>query len=791
MAKALQKQPRNADIRKVYYINLRHYKEMKKLKEKAYKEKLMSEIDDLHSNKSSEYWKLLDDLKKSSASPDNIEKISIQEWQHYFTKLHQESKMKEHRKCQNNLELEMLGKCKSFNETDYPITEKEIKDAIKKLKNNKSTGLDKINNEMLKYSQHVLLPNIKKIFNSILCSGIYPTSWKEGYIVPIYKSGNPLDPINYRGITILNCLGKLLNSVLNNRLTSFLIKNNIISKTQIGFEKDSRTSDHIFTLKALIDKYTKNKKKVYACFIDFKKAFDTVDHNALMLKLKRAGIGDLMLETLKSLYTKTKPNMMVKIKDTLTNYFKVDVGVNQGDPLSPTLFKLFINDITDYFDNKCDPVKLGDNNINCLLYADDIIVLSETKNGLQNACNKIANFCQDWSLEVNCKKTKVMFFSANGKQNKDEITYQGKTLEKVKSYKYLGILLTSSGSFTKAKEDLYQRGSKASFKLMKLINSNKLSYNTTMHLFDHTVRPVLLYGSEIWAPLSNHESAEKIIKQTKDSIIEKCHLKFCRFALGVSKKAPNTGIYGETGRKPLHFEPLINMIKYWHRLNNCTEKLIYQALQENKILNAQKQNCWLKKLLELAKTLKIGVISPDISKEEMFRLIRNLRVKLISNFNQNWKADLTSNRPNATFGNKLRTYRSFKSYPSEEKYLSSLKAKEDRVILAKFRLSAHTLNIEKLRYTPRGQRIPPELRLCTLCDLKHIEDETHLLFECPIYADIRSSLLNKLDKENPSFNNLSISNKTLWCLSNEHTEIISETATFLKKAFKRRATLEK
>ena len=115
--------------------------------------------------------------------------------------------------------------------------------------------------------------------NFLLETGIYPVSWCRGIITPIFKSGSKTDPGNYRGICVTSCVGKVfLCSLLNNRITKHLQTKSPIHKSQIGFQAGSRTSDHIFTLKTLIDTHVKarSRGKVFACFVDFRKAFDSI-----------------------------------------------------------------------------------------------------------------------------------------------------------------------------------------------------------------------------------------------------------------------------------------------------------------------------------------------------------------------------------------------------------------------------------------------------------------------------------------------------------------------------------
>lgn len=117
------------------------------------------------------------------------------------------------------------------------------------------------------------------------------------------KNGSPSDPNNYRGKTINSCLSKLFNSILNNRLVIFLKENKILNNEQIGFRKGSRTADHIFKLKTLICKNIQKSGKIYACFVDLKKAFDYVILSALLYKLLKNGINDKFFNIIKSMYS--------------------------------------------------------------------------------------------------------------------------------------------------------------------------------------------------------------------------------------------------------------------------------------------------------------------------------------------------------------------------------------------------------------------------------------------------------------------------------------------------------
>ena len=135
----------------------------------------------------------------------------------------------------------------------------------------------------------------------ILDSGIYPNDWRKSFIILIHKSGDKLNLNNYRGISLQNCIAKLFSAAINNRLTTFY--EDKFSDQQFGFRTNHRTADSIFILKSLMIKYlTKKKSKIYSCFVDFRRAFDTVWHNGLLYKLKENNIGKKLYEVIQNMY---------------------------------------------------------------------------------------------------------------------------------------------------------------------------------------------------------------------------------------------------------------------------------------------------------------------------------------------------------------------------------------------------------------------------------------------------------------------------------------------------------
>ena len=162
-------------------------------------------------------------------------------------------------------------------------------------------------------------------------------------------------------------LGKVLCSIINTRFIDFLNKHNVLSKSQIGFLPKHRTADHIYTLHTLIDKYVnQNKTNIFACFIDFQKAFDSIWHTGLLYKLLESGVGGKTYDIVKSMYTGNKCG--IKIGNQRTDFFIQERGVRQGCNLSTTLFNIYINELATMLEQSSVPgLMLQDKEVKLLL----------------------------------------------------------------------------------------------------------------------------------------------------------------------------------------------------------------------------------------------------------------------------------------------------------------------------------------------------------------------------------------------------------------------------------------
>ena len=730
---------------------------------------MIEKLDNFRDSDPKAYWKLLKELKDSKI--DTSSSISMEEWKCHFMDLN--------KRDSKTISDELItNKTKCFNELDFKVTEKEISLAIKSLKNNKSVGLDLVSNEMIRYSQHIMLPILKKAFNTILSAKKYPSSWCQGYITPIYKNGDVNNPNNYRGISIFSCIGKLFNSIINNRIESFITKYDLIDHRQIGFKRKSRTADHIFILRSLIEKYNKNNKSLFVCFVDFRKAFDKVNHTYLLHKLHNFGLSSNLLDLFEDMYMTQKFKLSVKVDQYLSDTFASEIGVRQGDPLSPNLFKIFINDLMEYVDLKEKAPSLNDIHISHLAYADDLVLLATNQSDLQKSVYGIQKYCEEWGLSVNTDKTKVVVFSKSKKHPDTKIKFQNHILETVNNYKYLGLEFHADGKFDFARNDLTERANKAMFKLLSAFKNTRPSYKTSIHLYDRIVKPILLYGSEVCGyKVGKYKS---YWNEFAKDVFEKCQLRFLRSILGVHKRCPIVGIYGDTGRLPIIIEGIDNMIKYWFRLKECTAKdeLLYNAYKYNK----QSNSLWWKTITKIT-TDTVGILSENT---HLLTLRKSIKERYTKHFISSWQNELfNDNRKN--FGNKLRTYRTFKKNFGTEAYLLKNKNVIDRTNISRLRLSCHKLQIEIGRYNKGKNRTPPEERLCTVCTNRKCEDEYHFIMECDLYKNKRGELFNTIHKLYPNFNEIDNYNKFRFIMGCDNEEIIHKLGKFISANFKIRS----
>ena len=728
--KLYDKYPQKRNIRESYHSYAKFYRKLKRKSENSFKEDILKSLGDTNMADSKNFWNTFKKLDKHDGISQ--EDITASTWLEYYKNLNKNNILDE-----DILKEELKTKeenLKTYDYLDFDFTITEIKKHISHLKLNKSSGPDLISNEMVKYGKEILAVSIQKLFNLILGAGIYPTAWKKGIIVNIHKAGSLSDPSNYRGITLTSILGKLLSSLVNDRLIRYIDGNNLMSQFQAGFRQDHRTTDHMFVLHQTMKYYKNARKKLYIAFIDFHKAFDKLWRIGLLTKICNLKIGGNVYKLIKSMYSGNTSQVRINNGTKLTPSFPCEIGVRQGDSLSPTLFNIFVNDIANLFDNDLSmSAKINDKKIGCLFYADDLVLMSESESGLQHSLDLLNDYCNNWHLKVNESKTKVMLVQNSRIRNTAKLTFGGTTLEQVTQYKYLGITFNEYAQLNSAQDILFRKGLKAYYAMSNtLFSINQCNVKNYLACFEALIKPIIMYGCEIWATdlLENKKPNKFLSGQNHLITAEKLEIKLLKFLLGTPRGASNVGVRCEISQVPLRTFATSQILKYYNRLKlgskNVLVQEVFQAICDSTV------NPFSKFLTLIA---DCNVILPTPSEKKM---IKAHTQKSVSNLKDRmydmWDNEILLNR-------KLVTFNNVKESHDPDYYIYHIDDRHARKYLASFRLSCHSLRIEVGRYkgTPRQERI------CECCDMSVIENEEHFMTTCPLYSNNRVHLYRELD----------------------------------------------
>jgi hypothetical protein len=255
----------------------------------------------------------------------------------------------------------------------------EVAAAIQRLKNNKSPGNDGITGEMIKYGGDVVLQEIHKICNAAWKEGRTPDEWKKSILVILYKKGNALECSNYRTIALISHLGKVLMMILTERLRRQTEE--YLTDGQAGFRRDRSTVQQILALRLIGEKARRKNKKIYNCFIDFKKAFDSIDQRVTWAVLESYGVDCKLTHLLKEINSNAKA--AVRVCGETGSWFNTSRGTRQGDPISPNTFITHLERILDKI-RENDGVSISGENINNLCFADDIDLIGEDEKRVEH-----------------------------------------------------------------------------------------------------------------------------------------------------------------------------------------------------------------------------------------------------------------------------------------------------------------------------------------------------------------------------------------------------------------------
>lgn len=382
-------------------------------------------------------------------------------------------------------------------------TYEETMSAINKLKNNKAPGTDNLTAEMFKCGGPSLWKLLHSLIVNIWTQEDLPESWKTGILCPLYKKGDKLLCSNYRGIVLLNVAYKVFANILYNRLLPYSEEN--IGEYQCGFRKNRSTTDHLFSIRQILEKCYEFNITTHHMFIDFKTAYDKVKREKLWYALNYFGVPAKLISLTKLTLSGVK--CKVRIGSNLSDPFETKDGLRQGDGLAQLLF----NFILEYAMRNARIEMNGtiyNKSCQILAYADDIDLITRTENSLKENFVAIEQASKNVGLTINEHKTKYLVATRNQQtqqQRQTTITIGDYNIEQVDSFVYLGAEVNQTNDISLEIKRRIQHGNRTFFGLSKLMRSKTISRSLKCTLYKTLIRPVVTYGSESWCMSKEHE----------------------------------------------------------------------------------------------------------------------------------------------------------------------------------------------------------------------------------------------------------------------------------------------
>ena len=637
-----------------------------------------------------------------------------------------------------------------------PITREEVVAALCALKNYKSCGASGCPTELFKYAllpdddpssplpEHADVANhLTRLLNVVFHAGEVPGDWNEVLVSPVFKHGDKANMTNYRPISVGDSLEKLYAIVLNARLVGWLEANGLRASCQAGFRPHLGTEHQLFALRHCVEECRRRHQPLYACFLDFAKAYDSVPRHLLWHILHSIGVPARFLSAVQSMYANV--TCRVNIGGALGPCFEACKGVKQGCPLSPTLFGIFIDRF--YFmlmhrtQGNVGPALRSGRRVPSLFYADDGLLLTTKSDDMHQCCACLDVFCRRSDMQLNLKpgKTEMMLFAVSNDrraalQQQHSFTLAGQTVRWVAQYQYLGCQVHERWLYG---TDFPSRASRMLVKSLHLRREldhldAARSVRLGLRLYDVKVRPSATYASCVWATRFNmvgHTSA--VVRND----LEKRQLAFIRGWCHLRGSEPTWLVYRELGRLPLHYYWWRDIVRFANRVLQLPDGSIWkEMLQDSFQSHAEGKRCWASDVCKFLQNVGIAFQYDGTSVIDE----SDVMAALLRAYDTVWDG-LCRHPRQAPDRTKLATYFAWfdrGAWLRRPQYLYFDYPAPATCTYLRFRLGSHNLQVELGRWQDRRPRCH---RICQRCALQSIDDEWHMVYECPVFDGLRAA----------------------------------------------------
>lgn len=632
------------------------------------------------------------------------------------------------------------------------ITAFEVGQVLKACANGKSPGTDGLPIDFLKHAVreidvggktvrvNVMAGDIAHLFNKVFEGG-FPKAWATAVVVPVPKpKGDPGNKDDYRGIAVGGALSKLFSMVMLHRLDTWAEHNNLRAAGQSGFRQGRGTPDSSFVVNHVIERYQRRKKPVYAAFIDFRKAYDSVSRPLLWECMRGLGVHGRFMTTLEGMYADVQ--LRVRVGGVLGEPFASHLGVKQGDPLSPLLFGLFIDRLEGFIKHLLPNVgvRVGKELLQLLLYADDLVLLAESAQHLQQMLDALQQFCELTGMTVNVKKSEAVIFNSKyDVEAAPQLRYNGQVMNIKSEFVYLGLLCEGEGGMQHAAAKSLLKGRGASFALSgKCASKDIHNVYVKCRLFDAVVTPVLLFGCEIWGPAVLQRGC--FVKSGILSDMESFHGRFLKSCMGLRGSVSNAVVLLELRRQTVAVNMLKRVMRFAERVWRRNDKDIVKLCMRESFDMAHNgvKKCWAAHLVNCLRVHGVDSRDGDVVCGGACLDSDALQ----SDWRKFWGVEATRQSvrdipDSARRGFKMAKYLQWFHDESVDKratFWHTLSRPFDIQAVARFRMSSHNLNVEMQRTS--GDPVGRSCRRCLGCNRGEVEDELHVM-TCPLYKSLR------------------------------------------------------
>ncbi|KAK3574656.1 hypothetical protein QTP86_011565 [Hemibagrus guttatus] len=419
-------------------------------------------------------------------------------WKEYFEELMNEENEREKRVEGVNSVEQKVDK----------IRKDEVRKALKRMKSGKAVGPDDIPVEVWKCLGEAAVEFLASLFNRVLESERMPEEWRRSVLVPIFKNkGDVQSSSNYRGIKLMSHSMKLWERVVEARLRKVVE----ICEQQYGFMPRKSTTDAIFALRILMENYRDGQKELHCVFVDLEKAYGRAPREELWYCMRKSGVAEKYVRVVQDMYERSRT--VVRCAVGQTEEFKVEVALHQGSALSPFLFAIVMDQLSE---------EVRQESPWTMMFADDIVICSESREQVEENLERWRFALERRGMKVSHSKTEYM--CVNEREGSGTVRLQGEEVKKVKEFKYLGSTVQSKGECGKEVKKRVQADWNGWRKVSGVLCDRKISARIKGKVYRTVVRPAMLYGLETVS-----------LRKRQESELEVAELKMLRFSLRVTR----------------------------------------------------------------------------------------------------------------------------------------------------------------------------------------------------------------------------------------------------------------